>query len=208
MMFAKEIILLFTLTILLATLANAQSNEPASKWKKYFGGNARVLSLAPTDREGPAESRQQETEALQLNAPAKGRLEGTWLATVSFSDGFELKVLFTFMPGKDENEGTLIDTNEFLLTPNPIGAPDQGVWQRTADRSFIATHLAFLFDAEAGGPPAGTAKVRDSITLNDLGTQFTGRQYVEIFDPSGKLVVSFQATMRATRLRAEAPPAQ
>lgn len=205
-MFAKKIILTFTLTLLLATLANAQSSEAASKWKKYFGGNARVLNVALTGGEAPAESRQEENQALQLNAPAKARLEGTWLATVSFSDGFELKVLFTFMPGKDENEGTLIDTNEFLLTPNPIGAPDQGVWQRTADRSFIATHLAFLFDADAGGEPAGTAKVRDSITLNDLGTQFTGKQYVEIFDPHGKLAATFQATMRATRLRAEAPP--
>jgi hypothetical protein len=207
-MFAKKIIFALTLTLLLATLAAAQSGERASQWKKYFGGHARVSSLTPVDGEAPVEFRQQEAQALQPNAAAKGRLEGTWLATVTFADGFELKVLFTFMPGKDENEGTLIDSNEFLLTPNPIGAPDQGVWQRTAERSFIATHLAFLFDAEAGGAPAGIAKVRDSITLNDIGTQFTGKQYVEIFDAQGKLVITFQATMRATRLRAEAPPAQ
>jgi hypothetical protein len=143
--------------------------------------------------------------AINATGP-KGRLEGTWVATVTFTDGFALKVLFTFMPGKDENEGTLIDTNEFLLTPDPIGAPDQGVWQRTADRTFIATHLAFLFNS-ADGSPAGTAKVRDAITLNQLNDRFTGRQFVEIFDTDGTFVVSFSATMTAVKLKAEAPPA-
>jgi hypothetical protein len=209
-MFAKKIFLTFTLTILLAAVVPAQTNERTARWKKYFSRSAKVLNVVPVNTETPDQSewRQDDAMAVQPNAAAKGRLEGTWIATVTFTDGFELKVFFTFMAGKDENEGTLIDTNEFLLTPNPIGAPDQGVWQRTADRSFIATHLAFLFDADAGSEPAGTAKVRDSITINDLGTQFTGRQYVEIFDASGKLVDTFQATMRATRMRAEAPPAQ
>lgn len=207
-MFTKKIFLTIAFTLLAATLASAQSNEHASKWKKYFGRNVKILSVAPvnTEESTTLDFKQEDSKAVLPNAVVKGRLEGTWLATLSFTDGFELKVLFTFMAGKDENEGTLIDTNEFLLTPNPIGAPDQGVWQRTADRSFIATHLAFLFDVENDSGPAGTAKVRDSITLNDLGTQFTGKQYVEIFDVNGALLITFQATMRAVRMKAEAPP--
>ncbi|GEM_PF-2241199 len=203
-MFAKRILLPMFLILITAVAASAQSGERGSLWKKLSQHKAKTNAI-----QSLAEPEQEITPQGNVSAAAaKGRLEGTWLATVTFPDGFEIQVLFTFMAGKDENEGTLIDTNNFLLTPNPIGAPDQGVWQRTAQRSFIATHLAFLFDTENGGEPAGTAKVRDTIVINDLGTQFTGRQYIEIFDPNGQLVDTFQATMRATRIVAQAPPNQ
>src|SRR5436853_2208820 len=191
---SKRIFAACILTALLAVAASAQSNDRRALWTKYFGRNHVAAGIGSSSVDAEMQRDEPQIEAGITPGP-KGRLEGTWLATVTFTDGFALKVLFTFMAGKDENEGTLIDTNEFLLTPNPIGAPDQGVWQRTAERSFIATHLAFLFDSEDGGAPAGTAKVRDSITINDLGTQFTGKQFVEIFDVDGNLEVTFQATM-------------
>ncbi|HKP13912.1 MAG TPA: hypothetical protein VJZ91_17450 [Blastocatellia bacterium] len=198
----KRIFAACILTALIAAAASAQSNDRRALWQKYVGGN-RVAARAPAPLVDDAA--QKEDPQLQGITP-KGRLEGTWLATVSFDDGFALKVLFTFMPGKDDSEGTLIDTNEFLLTPDPIGAPDQGVWQRTAERDFIATHLAFLFSSKDGSP-AGTARVRDSISLNQIGNQFTGRQYVEILDPEGHFVVSFSAAMTAVKMQAEALPA-
>ena len=199
----KRIFAACILTTLLAAAASAQSNDRRALWQKYVGGN-RVASRAQLPVADDA-AQKEDPQPLGTITP-KGRLEGTWLATVSFTDGFESKVLFTFMPGKDDSEGTLIDTNEFLLTPDPIGAPDQGVWQRTSERDFIATHLAFLFSSKDGSP-AGTAKVRDSISLNQLGNQFTGRQYVEIFDPDGNFVVSFSATMTGVKMQAQAPPA-
>lgn len=153
-----------------------------------------------------AQSKSTRLDAGAAAASQKNKLEGTWLATVTFSDGFQLKVLFTFMPGRSDNEGTLIDTNEFELTPNPICTPDQGVWERTGDRDFIATHLTFCFDTTKGSVPAGTAKVRDSIRIGNRPDTFTGTQYVEVFDTAGNLVATFDATMQATRLRAEAPP--
>ena len=81
----------------------------------------------------------------------KINIEGTWLADVTFTNGFSLKVLFTFIPGKDGEEGTLIDTNEYQFTPNPICGPDQGVWARTSERNFAATHKTFCFDETSGG---------------------------------------------------------
>ena len=202
---SKRFFVACILTALLAVAASAQSNERRAAWQKYFRGNATASRVPPSAAEAEAQNQELQIEGTVTPGP-KGRLEGTWLATVTFTDGFALKVLFTFMPGRDENEGTLVDSNEFLLTPDPIGAPDQGVWQRTAERNFIATHLAFLFNS-ADGSPAGTAKVRDAITINQLGTQFTGRQFVEIFDADGNFVDSFSATMTAVKLRAEAPPA-
>ena len=133
----------------------------------------------------------------------KVNIEGTWLADVTFTDGFTLKVLFTFMPVKDGEEGTLIDTNEYQFTPNPICTPDQGVWARTGDRDFAATHKTFCFDQNEGGNPAGTAKIRDSIRLNSSGNEFTGTQRVDIYDTAGNLTDTFNATMHAVRMRVE-----
>ncbi|MFL6275029.1 MAG: hypothetical protein ACJ74G_07445 [Blastocatellia bacterium] len=206
---AKRIFATLTLIALLSVAAAAQSNDRGMLWKKYFGRNAVAVPMqsaaveaAPQSAAPPADDRQNDFGITAT--PSKFRLEGTWLATVTFTDGFALKVLFTFMPGRDENEGTLIDSNEFLLTPDPIGAPDQGVWQRTVDRSFIATHLAFLFNS-ADGSPAGTAHVRDGITMLD-NDRFTGRQFVDIYDTNDTLVASFRATINATRIKAQAPP--
>lgn len=134
------------------------------------------------------------------------RLEGLWLATVTFPDEFSLKVLFNFFPGRDETEGTLIDANEFQLTPNPVCTADQGAWKQTNTNSYIATHYAFCFDATNDFEPGGSVKVRDNIVMNGKGNGFSGTQYIEIFDTDGVLVDTFEAEMTAVRLTAEAPP--
>jgi hypothetical protein len=150
---------------------------------------------------------QEKTEKTDdLNEGSGGRLDGTWLATVTFTDGFSLKVLFTFAPGKDANEGTLIDQNEYQLTPNPVCTADQGAWKRRGS-SYLATHLAFCFDAEANYDPAGSVKVRDEIRVNRRGDAFTGRQFIEIYDTGGEVVDEFEAALEAVRVNPEAPPA-
>ncbi len=150
----------------------------------------------------------------------KNRIEGTWLVTATFTGAQNcdasgctptdppgsLKVIITFIPGRAANEGTLVDTNEFQLTPNPVCSPDQGTWERQPDGSIVATHLNFCFDATADYAPAGPTKIRDRITLTDPD-HFTGRQYVEGFDTDGVLVFIGEVTLTGERLRAEAPPA-
>ncbi len=155
------------------------------------------------------------------STPPKYQLEGTWQVTATFTSAKAcesgnctpidvpppFKVLFTFMAGRNVNEGTLIDTNEFQLTPNPVCTPDQGTWARTGERTFIATHLNFCFDANNGYIPAGTSKIRDSITMNSQN-DFTARQRVEGFDADGNLVFVGDVNLIGVRLRAEAPPNQ
>jgi hypothetical protein len=177
-----------------------------STLKKYFVSLAVILTVAVLAGSAGAQTAQQ-TAAAEFSQTANTRLEGTWQTTVTFEDDFALKVLFTFMPGRDETEGTLIDQNEYQLTPGPVCTADQGVWKKTDTRTYIATHFAFCFDADAGYEPAGSVKVRDAIEINLKGTAFTGRQFIEIFDTEGKLVDEFEADMEGTRVSAQAPPA-
>src|SRR5205085_12105337 len=116
----------------------------------------------------------------------------------------------TFMPGRNDDEGTLVDTNEFQNTPNPICSPDQGVWERQNNREFIATHYNFCFDAFSTPPgaPDGTSKVRDTIKLSKNGETFEMLQYIEGFDTEGDLVFTGTVTGHGVRLHAEAPPSQ
>jgi hypothetical protein len=137
-------------------------------------------------------------------------LAGTFLVTATFTDPAELgevEVLITFIPGRGGNEGTLVDTNAFQLTPNPVCSPDQGVWRRDGS-SYVATHYNFCFDANDGYAPAGPTKIRDRLFLSDGGETLTGTQYIEGFDTAGNLVFVGKATLHGTRVRAEAPPSE
>ncbi len=141
----------------------------------------------------------------------RARLEGTWLITEQFVDppgSGPFKVLVTFLPGRSDDEGTLVHTNEFELTPNPICTPDQGVWRRTRRREFIATHFNFCFDQTSYPPgnPAGPTKVRDAIELSRDGEELDIREHFESFDPHGNPLFAGTAVGHGVRLRAEAPP--
>ena len=201
--------------------AQAQSNDKRNTWEelvRHKVGAASPQSPVP-DASAQAQSRYESQVAVlgrqsvqvAVSDPPTNRLEGTWLVTaVTVEDPSQtpFKVLFTFMAGRDENEGTSMDTNDGELTSPIIGTPDQGVWRRTGDRRFINTHLAFLFDETAtpAGAPFGSAKVRDVITLDKKGNEFNGRQYVEVFDPHGNLIFVFNVIMHGVRVQAEEPP--
>jgi hypothetical protein len=151
----------------------------------------------------------QKQDSASDNSNPRRSLEGSWLVTATFTDPIGIppfKVLFNFSPGKSDDEGTLIDTNEFQLTPNPVCSPDQGVWERTGNREFIATHYNFCFDALNMYAPAGPTKIRDSIKLSKDGESFAMNQYIEGFDTDNNLVFVGKVTASGVRLHAEAPP--
>ena len=52
---------------------------------------------------------------------------------------------------------------------------DQGIWEKTGNRTYIATHYAYCFDetTDPPGDPDGYVKVRDAITLSEDGDAFT-----------------------------------
>jgi len=163
-------------------------------------------------------SNENDAQSLQV-----GRLEGTFMVTATFTniefcEGGKcepipvgelpppFKVLFTFMAGKTANDGTLIDTNEFQMTGNPVCTPDQGIWERKLANQFILTQYNFCFDSMNGYGPAGTSKIRASLQLNNRGDGITGRQYIEGFDAKGMLVFIGEVNLAGPRIIAEEPP--
>ncbi len=148
-------------------------------------------------------------DAVRAASNGGSSLAGTFLVTATFTDPADIppsQVLITFMPGRNANEGTLVDTNTFQNTPPIPCSPDQGVWRRKGG-SFIATHYNFCFDADNGNVPAGPTKIRDRLFLGNGGETLTGTQYVEGYDTDGNLVFVGRVTLQGTRVHAEAPPA-
>lgn len=144
---------------------------------------------------------------LPLALKKKAKLEGTWLATGKFGDGFVFTPLITFAPSSSDDEGTLVQTSNMDLVGPLSSSTGQGVWQKTAGRSFIASEQAFFFDATNGFAPAGTLKIREAITITDSGNEFTGRLHVEGFDTDGNQLFSDDVVLHGVRARPEAPPA-
>jgi hypothetical protein len=161
------------------------------------------------------------TPTFAQGGASKRRIEGTWRVTATFVSAEacdasgcapidlsgELKVLITFAPGATKNEGTLVDTNEFQLTPNPVCTPDQGTWQRVGNGQYIATHYNFCFDATADYAPAGPTKIRASLNVS-ADDKLTGSQFIEGFDAENNLVFRARVSLEGERVHAEAPPAE
>jgi hypothetical protein len=174
-----------------------------------------ALGTAPARAAGLAAEEASVRDGLEPRAaevidfPLNARLEGTWVVTATLTNppGIPpLEVLLTFMPGRTESEGTLVDTNSAQLTPNPVCTPDQGVWKRVKRREFVTTHKNYCFDATSGFAFAGPTLIYDSLTLANDGNSLTGTQHIVGYDAQGNVVFVGDATLAGSRLQAQAPP--
>jgi hypothetical protein len=211
----KRIFLALIVTAMLASVSTSQSNVKHSKWEKLarlsqnHSSANQSESAVTIDRAAATDDSQtplDQTSIIAADTP-KTRLEGTWIITQSMGRDFSETSFYTFGAGKDANEGVAAFSDQFLFVPNPSCLPGQGVWKRTADRSYIGTHESVCYDTDNGFAPAGFLKFRYSLTLNDPGTALTGRAHLEAFDPDGNPVpFSADLTLRGVRMQAQAPP--
>lgn len=143
-----------------------------------------------------------------LNAQSgasKPSVEGTWNVVLTAPEvNFQQNERITFIPGRNNNEGSLMFSNEVDAVP-PCGT-DQGVWDKTGKREFTLTHGAFCLDVDLTGP-SFTYKFREVITLNERGDEFTGRGVFEVFDLDGVVQFSAPYLLRGTRMQVEPVPA-
>jgi hypothetical protein len=120
---------------------------------------------------------------------------GSWFSTVRPTLVPAFVGLGTFTA-----DGGVINTASLSLA-SPLESPGHGAWVRTGGRTFAATFVTF--NADATGNVVWTSKVRANVTVTDRGDAFTGVFKVEVFDPSGALIVSDTGTVQATRISVE-----
>jgi hypothetical protein len=106
-------------------------------------------------------------------APAAS-LRGTWLVSVTRSDGLVLHALDTFLEGGD----MFVDSTTAL-------SPGHGAWTKTGERQFTADFVLFRFDAPATRQYIGTTEVTSKIQLDPAGTTFQSMDTIQRFDASG-----------------------
>jgi hypothetical protein len=183
---------------------NAQSNGQTTDWSSKRAGRGQSPSAAIQSADPLGASTAERSS--RDDDDEKERLEGTWRATESFSNGSVFRILLTFGAGKNPDNGVVSHSDELFLTASPSCLPAQGVWKRNGTRRFIETAEGFCFDTNNGFAPFGKVKLTSSIKLNRHGNEFTGRLHIEGFDVADNLVFSDDADLRGARMRTETPP--
>lgn len=124
------------------------------------------------------------------------RLEGVFLVNVTPDAGGPppLMLIRQFSPS-----GLVVGPQASLF-----GGIVCGEWVRTGDRQFAFTNASFNYAPT--GPVSGTVKAVGSLTLNNEGTELTGRFRTQSFDLAGNLLSSFTASVQGKRIQIEQFP--
>ncbi len=113
----------------------------------------------------------------------------------------------TAVPGRAPGAPNLITftSDGSVLVSSALGlfSGGNGTWIRTGDHTAAETHV--FIRRNAAGDFIGTAKVRQTIILNETFDGFTGSAKTDFFDAQGMLVQSFNPSTQATRIRVESP---
>jgi hypothetical protein len=113
---------------------------------------------------------------LRAQSSPAASLRGTWLLSVTRSDGVVLQSLVTFLEGGD----LLQDANS--TAGQGIG---HGAWAKSGDRQFTADFVFFRFDAPATRKYIGTREITEKIQLDAAGTTLQSMDIVQNFDATG-----------------------
>jgi len=103
------------------------------------------------------------------------------------------------------SDGTFTETSLTDYLP-PAGPPGQGVWVKTGAREFALTIYGVTVGDLTNPQFQGTYKVRSKLTLNRSGEEFSGPFTVEIYDPTGTLLFTFDGTAQGRRAHVDPLP--
>jgi hypothetical protein len=95
------------------------------------------------------------------------------------------------------------DGTEILIdqTPPPEGNVCIGTWVQTGTLTYKLTHPALNFDMN--GNYIGTVMIREVVTLNRNGYQFSGTYTVDVFDLTGTATDHFEGQFIGSRVNPE-----
>lgn len=64
-----------------------------------------------------------------------------------------------------------------------------GVWEKTGDRTYKLNHFALSYDAVTG-VLNGKVNIRETLLLNERGNTYSGTFTIDIYDPTGAIIVA------------------
>ena len=87
---------------------------------------------------------------------------------------------------------------------NSVGSPQYGVWERVGDknsRTYAVTFRQLFYNPDSSS--AGSARMQQTVILNDAGDTWSGPFVVKIYAPDGTLVFTGTGTATASRIVSE-----
>jgi hypothetical protein len=137
----------------------------------------------------------QTAQANSAGGSVAPELEGTWLVTVTISDGTPpFASLVTYARG-----GALTVTDSSVAPA--LGNVYQGTWTRTGSQAFAFTFLGFQYDAQ--GAFSNYLRVHETIRLEQGGNAYNGVTAIEVLDTAQNVIATVSATTHATRVAAQ-----
>ncbi len=87
---------------------------------------------------------------------------------------------------------------------NSVGSPQYGVWERIGDknsRTYAVTFRQLFYNPDSSS--AGSARMQQTVILNEAGDAWSGPFVVRIYLADGTLVFTGNGTATATRIVSE-----
>ncbi len=88
-----------------------------------------------------------------------------------------------------------------------VGSPQYGVWERIggkSSRTYAVTFRQLFYNPDSSS--TGSARMQQTVILNETGDTWSGPAVVRIYAPDGTLVFTGNATATATRIQSEPLP--
>jgi len=196
----KRTLLALIIMAMMATLVTAQTADQRAAWaaamaRRGYTANARTdeSQARANSQPGAGDIAQQEKKSNDLT--------GSWLITVTRTDENApppFKALVTFT----EDGGLVIAVQGDVTTDPPfVNSPGHGAWVKTGKRTFVMTFLQLSYTLD--GRLLGIVKVRQTMNLNETGTEWSGPSIIEVTDSDGNPVFSGGGPAHATRILVE-----
>ena len=138
------------------------------------------------------------------NAPAWTSPTGSWQGVVTNVGGGPppFRVLMNFTA-----DGGFTGSGDGDASASPSGSPQYGVWERVGDRAsrtYAVTFRQIFYNPDSSS--AGSARMQQTVILNESGDAWHGPFVVRIYAPDGTLVFTGTGTAAATRIQSEPLP--
>jgi len=126
-----------------------------------------------------------------------GRFEGAWNVRVSITNcqtGAEIRSFDSITTFNDG--GTVVDSTSGM--PQMLKTPGHGVWAHTTGQNYAFKFKAFSFDT--ANNYTGYTIIQHEAHLDASGDSYTSEGTLEVYSPTGMLVLTGCSTTTATRM--------